>query len=94
MPKELIRKEMTGFLLSIDPDKCWTWQGEIDNEGNGIFNCIYPGDSQKFLANRSAMIAFGNTPVYPHEDVVNTCQNKLCCNPKHLRKIKRYKCLI
>lgn len=39
-------------------------------------------------------MVFGNTPVYKHEIVVETCLNKLCCNPKHLRAVERYKCLI
>ncbi|MCK4818292.1 hypothetical protein KA005_21155, partial [bacterium] len=87
--------EMRHFLPSdLNPDDYWPWQGEVDSEGYGVYTCTYPGGSQRFHANRSALIVFGGKPVYNHEDVVNTCGNKLCCNPRHLQKIERAKCLI
>jgi hypothetical protein len=81
---------MVRLLSTTEPDKCWTWQGEVDKDGH----CIYPGGHQKFPAQRSAMIVFGPEPVYKYEDVIETCGNKLCCNPRHLRKVKTSKCLI
>ena len=95
MPIQLLQKDMSRFLpAERDFCSCWPWQGEVDSDGYGVFNCVYPGGAQKFLAQRSALMVFGNTPVYKHEIVVETCGNKLCCNPKHLRKIERAKCLI
>ncbi|MCK4828798.1 hypothetical protein KA005_74425 [bacterium] len=95
MPIQLLKKDMSRFLpAKRDPDSCWLWQGEVDSEGYGVFNCIYPGGSQKFQAHRSAKIVFGNEPVYDDEDVINACGNKLCCNPKHLRTVKTRKSLI
>lgn len=94
MSKELLRQDMREFFSTTEPDKCWTWQGEVDKDGRGVFDCVYPGGHQKFPAQKSAMIVFGPEPVYGHERVVETCGNKLCCNPKHLRKVKIAKCLI
>ena len=95
MPIQLLQKNMSKFLpAERDLGKCWLWQGEVDSDGYGVFNCIYPGGNQRFLAQRSALIVFGNTPVYEWENVVETCGNKLCCNPKHLRAVKTCKSLI
>ena len=95
MPTQLIQNEM-GRLLPAERDlhDCWLWQGEIDSDGYGVFDCVYPGGSEKFLAQRSALMVFGNIPVYENEKVINTCRNKLCCNPRHLQVVKVHKSLI
>lgn len=90
MPIQLLQRNMSKFLSSErDLCSCWPWQGEIDSDGYGVFNCVYPGGSQRFQAHRSAAIVFGKRTILPNMELFHTCGNKLCCNPGHIRIYNR-----
>lgn len=62
-----------------DLNACWEWQAGVEKSGFGQFGAR----SLKFKAHRIAYeLCVGEIPDRFH--VLQSCQNKRCCNPKHL----------
>jgi len=60
---------------------CWRWTGGLDKNGYGKFQ-IGPNGGQRHLrAHRVALVlARGASSL----NALHTCDNPICCNPKHL----------
>jgi hypothetical protein len=69
------------FWTNIEKtDKCWNWRGRIGNSGYGSTH--YNG--RPTSASRVALELSGQlAPLGAF--VLHSCDNKLCCNPAHLR---------
>lgn len=65
-----------------DYPKCWEWQGHVGADGYGRITISYTEEVVHYVAYR---ICFGNLPKNTH--LMQTCGNKLCCNPEHLQLI-------
>lgn len=77
-----LREDFCAFLSAgRTENNCWEWQGPVDDNGYGIFYCMNRG----FQAHRSAAILFGKRIVLSKMDIYHTCDNLLCCNPRHIR---------
>jgi hypothetical protein len=62
------------------PQDCWEWQGCTAATGYGRFSI----QNNECLAHRVAF--FLHNEVDPQDSFVRqTCKNKKCCNPSHLR---------
>jgi len=77
------RNTAATFWRHVDergPDECWPWKISTKN-GYGRFslNCV------EHYAHRFAYtLAYGSPPRGRETHVMHNCNNKLCCNPKHL----------
>lgn len=70
------------------PDDCWDWIAKRRISGYGVIQEAGRG-SKALLAHRAAWI-LTNGPIpkgggYHGIIVMHTCDNRLCCNPAHLR---------
>lgn len=63
-----------------DPSVCWEWLGVLGGrDGRGYFSL----DGKKVLAHRLVYQLF-NGEIPPGLVIRHTCDNQVCCNPKHL----------
>lgn len=69
-----------GYVDKKGPDDCWPWTG-CKSTGYGQF--YYKGRMQQ--AHRMAWAI--HTGVFPSNHIRQICNNKLCCNPAHLRSV-------
>lgn len=84
---ELSQKDVEWFWSIVDirgEDDCWNWKGRTNQKGVGLFAKQINKKRTAISAHRLAYsLTFGEIS----DDVVieSTCENHLCCNPKHLR---------
>jgi hypothetical protein len=79
------------FWAKVDvqaPDRCWNWQGAINNSGYGT--CSWHGTV--YTAHRIAawIEKLVKSPAAPKDRtssgfVLHTCDNPKCCNPNHFQ---------
>lgn len=67
-------------VVILDPGECWPWQGAIDTPGYGAFKA----GGRKVNSHRMAYELTHGT-IAPGLLVLHSCDNRLCCNPSHLR---------
>lgn len=79
---EKFQKNGRGFWAKVDrsggPDACWPWMGSCSG---GYGKTSYKG--KKIKAHRLAYL-LTHGELDPEVTVRHTCDNKPCCNPKHL----------
>ena len=80
---------MERFWSKVDkrgPDECWEWQGPTIPKGYGQMRVGSRTDWSRTtkLAHRIAF-ELVNGPIPDGLHVMHLCNNKLCCNPAHLK---------
>lgn len=68
-------------VIISDPEECWNWTAGTQSQGYGSFG-IAPGKIA--LAHRLAY-ELENGEIPDGMCVMHTCDNRLCCNPAHLK---------
>lgn len=73
-------------------NSCWIWQGNTSGKGNGAGRGYgrmkYRGESR--AVHRLAYVCW-NGPITPSKVVDHMCNNRLCCNPRHLQLVTQKK---
>lgn len=64
-----------------NPEQCWTWLGDTDKNGYGVF--VFQG--RKAGAHELALSFTTGERRLPDLDTCHSCDNPPCCNPAHLR---------
>lgn len=84
----LTPKEIWKFQQQIktgDPDECWEWQGSKLLSGYGRTYVLRPEGQIWLRAHRVAFLIDGGTLTPGQPLVLHGCNNRLCCNRRHLR---------
>jgi hypothetical protein len=65
------------------PDECWEWQGGRNSRnGRKTYGRLGSGQNGKVYAHRLSVELDGRQ--VGDKDVLHTCDNPPCCNPRHL----------
>lgn len=79
-PHQTTREEdFWKYIEKLGPEDCWNWRGGLDKDGYG--HKFWNGKTVR--SNRLAL-ALSGVDVPDRVPVLQTCGNKLCCNPKHM----------
>jgi len=78
-------KSFTRRIAAPNALGCMLWTGEITDALYGVFRIAKPG-GKKSLKVRAHRFAFAIANGFmPSEDVLHSCDRRICCNPRHLR---------
>lgn len=69
------------------PDECWPWKGTKDGGGYGVFRIhghYYKAHRVVFSLECQPINLVAPKSQYQQGFVLHTCDNRYCCNPKHL----------
>lgn len=86
-PIEVNDSLVTRFWAAVDrrgDDECWPWTKSLRNKNNphGSYGAIKQGE--KLLNSHCVSFAIHHGEVPKGKIVLHSCDNRLCCNPKHL----------
>lgn len=71
-----------------DEGECWIWAQRLNSAGHP---CACHNGKSTLVRRRAFELFKGYLPDPRTMAIVNTCDNRLCCNPKHLHAITRSK---
>ena len=71
--------------ITTDPNRCWEWQAGTFKTGYGMFNAGRRADGTldvRYAHRVACELRYG--PIPRDKETLHACDNKLCCNPRHL----------
>lgn len=88
----LIDNKSLDNQIEMYKDPCWIWQGNTSGKGNGAgrgYGRIkYRSESR--AVHRLSFVCW-NGRITPSKVVDHMCNNRLCCNPRHLQLVTQKK---
>jgi hypothetical protein len=72
------------FWKKVDikgPEECWPWTASIGKPGYGHVH-VRP----RHLDSHRMAYMFAKGSIEPGKQILHSCDNRLCCNPNHLRQ--------
>lgn len=80
------RKDLSDEPMPPGYEDCWIWRGEKNKDGFGIIRISYEQrKSKREMIHRVAWKFWYQKDIPKDTYVQQTCGNKACCNPKHLK---------
>lgn len=79
--RQPIEGRFAAYLVKAGEDDCWSWSGPVTNKGHPTLGRGGKGATQMSARIMAYRIITGADP---EREVLNTCDNKLCLNPRHL----------
>ncbi len=83
MPARQAISERLYKRLKRQPDGCVIWTGAISPNGYGTIRTDSPNPKTIYVHRLAYELALGE--ITEKHDVHHKCENKLCCNPNHLK---------
>jgi hypothetical protein len=69
-------------VMKRGKDECWPWMGRIDKDGYGVWDW----NNRSARAHRLAFFSANNILLETGVEILHSCHNNACCNPKHLSR--------
>ena len=69
-----------------ESDECWPWLGRKGAQGYGLFGfkSLMRENYNTSTTHRIAWVLHNNKTIKDDMHILHTCDNPLCCNPRHL----------
>lgn len=68
-----------------NPEECWEWQGAVHTNRKERYG-VTSFEGRQWLTHRLAYFFANTLPPDPDLNVLHSCDNPSCCNPRHLRE--------
>jgi len=85
-----LNKKFWGRVDVKEPEECWNWTGYVGKNGYGMVRF----EGERFTAHRLAYMLDKGRKISRNFLVLQTCENKKCCNPSHFKTSTRKKQLM
>lgn len=84
MQKDQLKSWFWSKVRVLGSDDCWEWTGRLDDKGYGASRTLYDHGYPQRSSRAAYILTFGE--IEKGLVVRHSCNNRKCCNPRHLVK--------